>query len=466
VAIIDLGELGSAASDGPDRRADPVGRSADRSAWRRRTVLRASLAAVLAGALTLLVAGDPLPRPLPGLSVPARLGSAVTVVPGWLLVVDPTVPGAVGQQLTAYRIPGAVPDDVGPVPAWRIRLPTGGFGTPMVLDGTLVLTAFRPETGPPRVRVLDLATGAFRWERTGYLEAVSAAGDLLIGVSDPETPPGTAEPGDGSASPEGSDPATLEARDPVSGAVRWSLSSPPGTRRHYRWSETDGRSRLLVVVLPSGRVEARDVATGALLAATTLPAPGVNPGWHGSVAGDLFITQSVGVATAYGLPGLDRRWSAPTVDGELAPSTCGPHLCSYSYDGGIRVWDAGTGRTRWTDRRWVSLYQAGEELVGSAAAGPGQPGPLAVLDPDTGRSLAELGIWDVLPADQPAGRLIGVRTARDRRTWVAEIDTAARQVRLLTVLRGVSGECRLAERWLYCRRVDASVGLWALPIRP
>lgn len=457
--VIDLGELGPgvpAGRNGPD--TDPPGGYRGGSARHRRDARRAALAAVLVGSLTLLAAGDPLPRPLPELGVPARLGASVAVVGDWLFVTDPLGPGDVGQELTAYRLPSGPPGDAELAPAWRIRLPDGDVLASTVRDGTLLLTTRPYRSGAVTVRALDVTSGTPRWERSGRLEAVSVTGDLLLGTAGPEGP---------GAAAAGHDPlTTLVALDPASGAVRWSLSSPPGARRHH-WSDSADRARTLLVVLPSGRVEIRDAATGALLRAGVLPAPGAGPDprWSGGIVGDLFVTYEAGTVTAYGLPELDRRWSAPIGDRELGPVSCEPFLCSYRDDGGVRVWDPDTGRTRWTDRRWVNLYRVGGVLVASAAADHGRPGALAVLDPDSGRPVAELGVWELL-TDGSGARFVGVRTDPHGRTRVAELDPAAGQVRLVTVVRGVSGDCGLAGRWLWCRRVDASVGLWALPARP
>jgi hypothetical protein len=61
------------------------------------------------------------------------------------------------------------------------------------------------------------------------------------------------------------------------------------------------------------------------------------------------------------------------------------------------------------------------------------------------------------------GRFIGVRYDRDRRAWVARIDPNTLRVRLLAVVDDVSGDCGIAGETLYCRRLDASIGLWQLP---
>ncbi|MEE6262953.1 outer membrane protein assembly factor BamB family protein [Plantactinospora sonchi] len=455
---IELGELGPGSTGGPVRAVGGgSGRDIGRSAQGRRDSLRYGLVAVLAGALTLVTAGNPLPRPLPELSVPARLGAAVYAVGEWLFVSDPLGPGAAGQDLVAYRIPTDARDAPAElVPRWRTVLPPGELHTPTVLGATLVLStrSYRVADDPGRVLALDLDTGVVRWTREAYLEVVNPAGQLLF-----------AGPPESSVDPPG---ATLHAVDPHSGAVRWSLPGPAGVRRHYPWLG-GAAPPSVVVVEPSGRVETRDTGTAALIRTIELPPPGDgrDPRWHGGIVGELFLVRAAETITAYGVPALDRRWSATVDDSrEFGPIPCGEDLCSYGRHGGVRVWDTATGRTRWTSDRWDGLHRAGEELLGVSRSEPDRAGTLSVLDAATGRPVADLGAWQILDEARAAPRFIGVRIDADRRTWVAEIDARSRQVRLLTVLHGISDDCGLAEGWLYCRRVDASVGLWPLPTRP
>ncbi|MEO3742890.1 hypothetical protein [Plantactinospora sp. B5E13] len=454
--IIELGELGPGPASEAVRAADGrSGGAAVRSVRRRRDVRRTGAAAVLVGSLAIVAAGEPVPRPLPELTVPARLGATVHAVGDWLFVADPLEAGTQRQELAAYRIP----DDAGGwggrdelAPRWRIVLPAGEVGALTMVGATLVFStrSYRDRAALGRVTALDLTSGAVRWSREAYLEVVNPAGQLLLsGTADPSV-----------------DPATpLRAVDPVSGEVRWSLPGPAGVRRHYPWLG-GAAPPTMVVVEPSGRVESRDTGTGALISATRLPSLGDpdEPRWYGAIAGELFLVRERGRVTAYEMPGLDRRWSVTVDDNrEYGPGVCGPDLCTHGRDGGVRVLDAATGGIRWSSDRWARLHWAGDEPVGIGPVESAGPAPLSVLDADTGRSLADLGSWQILDTTEASSRFVAVRVDADRRAWVAEIDVPSRRVRPLGVLSGVSDDCALIRRWLHCRRVDASVGLWRLP---
>ncbi|GAA3728125.1 hypothetical protein GCM10022225_06890 [Plantactinospora mayteni] len=67
------------------------------------------------------------------------------------------------------------------------------------------------------------------------------------------------------------------------------------------------------------------------------------------------------------------------------------------------------------------------------------------------------------PCRQHGQRYLGIRYGADRRVWVVEFDPATWHRRLSAVLPEGSGECGLTATVLYCRRLDASTGVWRLP---
>ena len=449
-------ELGELRGEAPSRPRPPA-RTLASARWLR-------IAGVLALLLATMAAGRPWPRSLPEVDVPARLGALVFTEGGRLFIADPVrtgQPGQPGQQLAAFRLPGGEP-------LWRVPLPMSeSVGFSALVGDTLVLSGAsgpRGAWGPPggrqgRVVAVDASTGATLWNRAGALEATSTAGDLILwGAQVDWAPPAGTEVGMEIR------PGTLQAVDSESGEVRWSMPAPAGARRSYPESAADGVP-IVVVSLPAGRVELRDLATGAVLRATQLPPLGTGSDvrWSGEVVGDLFLVRERRSVTAYGLDRLDLRWSvAADLDREFGPVACGDGLCSYGLQGGVRFWDLGTGRTRWADPRWRQVWQAGGYVVAARWVGASRTGPLTVLDPDTGRTLGELGAWQV-PSPRPRGsRLTGVRVGPDGRAWVADLDVATRTVRVLGVLHDVSGDCGLGGETLYCRRLDGSIGMWRL----
>ncbi|WP_422770657.1 PQQ-binding-like beta-propeller repeat protein [Plantactinospora sp. WMMC1484] len=457
---IELGELGGEARTGASRPA-PAATAPPR---RHRTVRPVWLAAVLVGLLGPVAAGEPVPRPWPETTVPARLGSTVFAERDWMFVAAPAPTGGGGAELTAYRLPGGGP-------RWRATLPTSDLGSPWLLGDTLLLATYSERLGGAgRLTAVDVPAGTVSWSRPASLLVVADTGDAVLWVPSPDRPPEAETPE--SQPPEAETPenrpATLEVVDPASGAVRWSLPVPVGARPSFDTSAPEPagpvRATMLVLPLPSGRVEVRDLGTGALLRAGLLAPPrsGGQLRWWGEVVGDQFLVHEERVVTAYGLPGLDRRWSVPDDQAaEQGPYACGTgYLCSLRHGGGARVWDAATGDTRWTDDRWAGLRPVGDVLI-AARVGTGETEELAVVDPATGRVLAELGPWAVFtPHD---GRLVGVRYGTDRRALVAEFDPATWRRHVLALLPEVSGDCGLTATVLHCRRLDASVGVWRLP---
>ncbi|MEQ4303227.1 PQQ-binding-like beta-propeller repeat protein [Plantactinospora sp. B6F1] len=444
---IELGELAVGSRPG---RAEPD-RTATRRTNRRRPPRSGLLAAVLAGVLGTVAAGDPVPRPWPETVLPTRLGSFVYAERDRMFVVESDRPGRGGPELTAYRLPAAEPE-------WRVTLPADDVANLQMVGEHLLLARYpRPASGrAPGLTVLDPSTGAVAWDREASLMTVSSGGDLLL-----QTTTGAWRPGENG-------PGTLEAVDPATGAARWSLPVPAGAVPLLEMSAVDRavpvRASTLVLVLPSGRVEVRDLGTGEVVRAAQMPAPGAGPptptGWV-EVAAGLLLAYDENAVTAYGLPELDRRWSVPNPPTkEYAAFTCGADLCSLRPQRGVHVRDAGTGRTRWSDPRWTGLWTVGDDLVASQA-GADESQLFAVLDPATGRVLADLGTLAFLT---PRGsRFVGVRYGADRRAWVLEFDPVTWRGRLLTVLSGISGDCGVTATRLHCRRLDASTGVWRLP---
>jgi outer membrane protein assembly factor BamB len=246
------------------------------------------------------------------------------------------------------------------------------------------------------------------------------------------------------------------------GRVVWSYTPPPGgARRLYRY---DGdRVGQLVVVLPDGRVELRDVDTGQLVRSRRVDPPPRDEvgGRYMEVVGDLLLAQVGSEVLAYGLDRLDLRWRLPVQTGRDGWFTaCGRAVCLADHGGGLKVLDAGTGRVRWSDPRWTWGFAVGRWLmVTDAEPGAGDLQTVAVVDPDSGRVERNLGRWQLV--DVVGGSIVALRFDRGR-VLVARVDPA-RGARVVGVVRDIAGSCQVRLQSLWCRRIDNTLGVWRLP---
>jgi outer membrane protein assembly factor BamB len=455
MAFIDLGEVGGV----PEVEEHPP------NPRRRRWI------AVLVGAVLLVGLGAAAPVP-PGLVetvVPAELGDAIDVSGSQLFVVHPpngnhALPG--DRVITAYDVPSGRR-------LWQTRSSSvrQEFGGVIVLSGAVVLPRYEDGSGGgSRVVVLDARTGRQRWERAGSLTgwttaSPGAAARMLLSI---DAPPDA----------QGLPPTASErimAVDMVTGATAWSYEPPPQAQVLTAWRASDGHSDALVIGLPSGRVEVRSTVTARLTAAANLRPP-LEPErdvtadpildrqWI-TVAEDMLMVVGPGSRTlaAYGIDRLDRRWEVPWERdlGWFGYPLCGSLLCMQTRDGRVQAVDPRTGRTRW-EQSWSYLEAAGPLLLASRGDGPyGGEGRLAFVDPATGRSVAELGVWAVAGyASALDDKVLFKHDPGTGRAWVGLADARARDVRLLGVAHEVSGDCRVGRDSLVCRRRDATIGIW------
>jgi outer membrane protein assembly factor BamB len=444
IAVIDLGEL-------------PTGRVLDDDSPARPRRRWPIAALVLATALSTITAAGPVPRPLPAAVVNVP-GNVQVVVSGDRLFLVQPFPLAQGRDLryvSAHHL-------LDLAELWRVELPLGGgVFTVTTEDGVLALTGMRtlptsnggPAAGPGDNAVdsvgLDMSTGALIWRRSGFIEGQTVTGRVIL-----STDFGLSGPG-----PEG-EGWTLRAVS-RSGRVVWSYAPPPGgARRLYRYDRDWVRQ--LVVVLPDGRVELRDVDTGQLVRSRRVDPPlREMAGRYIEVVGDLLLAQVGSEVLAYGLDRLDLRWRLPVQTGRDGWFTaCGRAVCLAHHGGGLKVLDAGTGRVRWSDPRWTWGFAVGHWLmVTDAEPGAGDLETVAVVDPESGRVERNLGRWQ--PVDVVGGSVVALRFDRGR-VLVARVDPA-RGARVVGVVRDIAGSCQVRLPSLWCRRIDNTLGVWRLP---
>ncbi|MCX4385910.1 PQQ-like beta-propeller repeat protein [Micromonospora peucetia] len=425
MTLIDLGEL----RDEPDRDLPPprppraVGRP-----------LRVALALVF---LVATVAGAAPVSERVSVVVPARLGAEAFLDDDRLYVVEPAEGEPEGTvEVRAYTLPERAPaDDAPPVPVWRSRVPAAGRFWQVQTGPGVVLFSVTGDRDDGQTVALDAGTGHERWRQPGY-PWWDPTGVLLIQTG-------------------GEEGGVVRSVDPASGQALWSVPTP---REGATYSVRSGLGGPIVLAFPGGRIEVRELRSGALQHAADLRLD--EPAGHTMVTHDLLLVvrPRAGVVTAYGLDGLRLRWEArlPLVE---HVQDCGELLCAHRGNGGFSAVDPATGAVRWIGQRWFGVLSAqGGRLL---AVAPGPVGDrFGVLDAATGRQVADLGTWQLMPwfADD---RLLAVRpAAAGGGLVVAHLDVAAGRARVLDVLRDASGDCRGDADTVSCRLRTGEFGAW------
>ncbi|RGC70192.1 PQQ enzyme repeat protein [Micromonospora sp. MW-13] len=428
MTVIDLGELRGAVEPEPPRPPRAVGRP-----------LRVALAGAVA--LLTLAASAPVARPVSAV-VPGGPGVEVFLIGDRMYVVEQVAAGSDGtREVAAYTTPAGPGGSLRPL--WHTTAP-GGTGPFQVREhGGFVLLTGGPDGRATETVVVDLATGRQRWRQPGFPAPTVDGGLLLLGGGDDETA------------------GSVHVVDLASGRARWSAPATPGLMaERRRGAETDR----VVLISGSGRTEVRDAGSGAVLVAREAgPAGRGYP--SANVVGDLLLVTvedsvDAGRVTAYGLDALDRRWE---LDLSAYVTWCGDLLCAAVRDVGVSALDPATGRTRWANPRWPWFVAAPGGRLLAAAPGSAAALEFAVLDAATGRTVAELGRWELVDNQAPDEPRFGVRQTREGGLLVAELDPARAVARRLDVLPDAAGECRSAGRGLVCRRPGGTYGWWRLP---
>lgn len=416
--VIDLGELRHApeAADSP-----PPPR---RRRWRGFAALGAAAAMLAAGG-----------------AAPVRSGLIEATIPGPVseTYFSDGIDGVFvvsGNTIAKYAVAGARL-------RWRVRVPVpldGPLRGVFTVGRTVLVTAVgaRPQTA-----ALDAETGRLRWDHPGW---IGQSGDDHVLLGDQQL-------GD----------ATLRytSVELTTGRARWTVTVPTEVTTHHDEDR-------FVRFWPSGRAEVRDVRTGQVVATGAVPPPAPEiPGGERLlsvqvVAGLVLVARRRDdrpVVDAYGLDGLQRRWTAQIDLAREHVSDCGDAICVGQTTGapGVRLVERDTGRTRWSDDRWMGLTAIGPALLahGATANAP----YTAILDPEDGRERAALDQWE-LGWPMRGGRTLAVRNASSgNQTWIAEVDLSAGTTRILGLARDASA-CQATVIVVTCRRQGGSFGIW------
>jgi outer membrane protein assembly factor BamB len=452
--VIDLGEM-SREADRPEADRPEVDRAvhggrtgvAVRAGPRRRP--RAALTALVSAAVLLAGSTPPDGPPLAESRIDAGLADNVRVMGDQAYVIRPdlSIPRRLPRIIASHQLPDGQL-------LWQTSLVIRGTVRKTVALPSVTLVSIDRLDGVETVAV-EASTAHVRWRRPYLLIDVAQERGLALAA-------GTAT---------GSAPAvsTLAALDLATGQTRWEQRVPDDTWHFLQrqWA---------VSALPSGRVEVRELDHGQLVTAADLrpPVPSSITSWVQPAGDLLLVATSESTVVAYGLPGFDRRWQAEweLTDWSVSPDCgrAGPRpppigLCVFSRTVGLRVVDPATGRTRWSDSRWISAELAGGRLLARGRQRPGSGSVAALLDPATGRVLLDLGRWTAVgrPGASDDALLAAQIDGRRGLAWFGAIDPRSLTVQVLDSANGVGTDCLPGPDSLVCRRRDASVTVWRLP---
>jgi hypothetical protein len=399
------------------------------SSWQRRAV---SAAAVLAALLGAGAAAAPVRPELLSVTIQATAADRYVVQEDALYLLRLSRGSRRLGTVTRYRLADPVE------PEWETAINNAGpLHVAYLFEGMLLIKVGATEQ---QTIAIQPDTGREVWRRPGWYIGTGPGHGLFHDQARGIT-------------------QHLSSVELATGNVRWSRSFPPQDpvlidRNHgdrfVRWTK-------------SGTAQLYDADAGALLATAHLPFDPESTAR--TVGGLLLIPGRVGsrwVVTAYGLDHLDRRWqTAIDFRGEHLNgggySECGAALCVGNInEGGVRLLDRATGRTRWSAPGSPFAWLVGPHLL---TFRPGTtPVPrMVLLNPADGHLVADLGEWfPSAPADD--GQMLAIRETGPR-TLVARLDPTAMNVDVLGALANVF-ECEPYLVTVVCRRTGGAIAVW------
>ncbi|RZU49592.1 putative pyrroloquinoline-quinone binding quinoprotein [Krasilnikovia cinnamomea] len=328
-------------------------------------------------------------------------------------------------------------------PTYRLRMASG-------------LVLLRPWSagltgvGDPGTTAVSLATGDARWRRTGNVVTLAGSGALLAvaGVRSLSGPGRRVE-------------GPVDALDVVTGATRWRVRVP-STAVLLGVPAVGGAPPRMLLVHDDRNAAVHDLTTGAPLTTAVLPAADYGPD-NPAVVGGLVLLRHPGDGatdlSAYDSATLRRRWTRPAGDA-YEIHACGPLTCLVGPDG-VRAVDPADGTQRWHRPDWRGVEQRGAAMLAYAAP-EGTIETVGLIDPATGRVLADLRGWRPLTGTGGRGRVLVTHAEQaGARTMVAVASPGDARPRLLAALPAGTGDCQAAPARLVCRSTAGELIVWA-----
>ncbi|MEE6261116.1 outer membrane protein assembly factor BamB family protein [Plantactinospora sonchi] len=447
--VIDLG------SDRYDPPVEDEGRPLALPAHRWRA---AALALVGALALTAGGAAPPAPSPLRDVyAVPLTVDDRFLLTGDRLYVADRPAGGE--ARIAAYDLTGRR--------IWSVPQPAG---EPLQLSeapGLLLSTSNDPGDRSVRTTALDAVTGRPLWSFPDWLTALPGTSTALV-TNDVFPPESRFEPGepvpaapvlhvasDGTTYTAESIGVTAQVVDLATGAVLWRT---PLVSAAIALPAGGGREPVVLVSPREGGVELRDPRTGAVRWSLDRSVPPVR---YAAQFGDVLLLSRTGRdagLAAYSTDLGQRLWEATKPDLHSPHfGVCAPMLCTSDPDNGVEVRDPATGAVAWRMARTGSLQPSGSGLVVSDE----QPRVHRVVDPGTGRTVADLTAWreaDSSPSE-PAPLLLR-RQTDTRQTWLGLLAPGATAVRTLDVVPHALSFCAVVPGVVACHADEREVRVW------
>jgi outer membrane protein assembly factor BamB len=347
-------------------------------------------------------------------------------------------PSAHRRLLSAYELPSGRPLWTAPYESSVEQ-----FVDVQAADGLVLVTGLvGGEAISTPTTAVDAATGRVLWTLP---TRVTVADDRRTGVI------GGVPRRDQATGP------TVRAVDLRTGRDLWKAAFPaPTTIRPV----PGGRAVTVTNGDGGGRVEVRDVRTGAVRVSRVVLPPGTGPTLSVTVADSLLLgyqdaAGGRGIA-AYATDTLELRWRrAVTEEDTRRLGPCGALVCTPSAFG-VQAIDPTTGALVWHTPDVDAVFDVGGVLVADA-----QPAGLAAVDPATGRTLFDLGGLETVRTTHSEHGLVSVaHAAGDDRSWlsIAQPQTAA--PRPLGVVPYRVWDCVAGSRSVVCRVADDRLSVW------
>jgi len=329
------------------------------------------------------------------------------------------------------------------VPTYRLRT---GSGLVLMRPGSAGLSGM----ADPGTTAISLADGAAQWRRAGSVVTL-AGGSVLLAVSGVRSLSGYGRRVQG----------PVDLVDPITGQTRWQVDVP-STAALLGVPGPAGAPPRMLLVHDDRTAAVHDLATGARLAVGPMPPANYGPD-NPTVTGGLVLLRHPGVhgpeVSAYDPVTLGLRWSRPAWGADEVVS-CGALACLTGEDG-VRALDPSTGEQLWYRPRWRTVEQHGNVLVAFSAPGSFAEA-VGIIDPGTGRVLADLHGWRALSGTGGGDRLVVTRMVEaGARSMVAVAEPGDVQPRLLAELPVGTGDCQAAPARLVCRSMTGDLVVWA-----